>query len=105
MLTKTNTKLKRRLTVAGLAAVAVAAIVPFASSSAYGPERKTFTMKEPAGYPTFNSITDNPGVGDERNFVRVREVGTNTTFENSTKVTAGKEYEVYISKVYMFIYK
>ncbi len=96
MLTKTNTKLKRRLTVAGLAAVAVAAIVPFASSSAYGPERKTFTMKEPAGYPTFNSITDNPALGDERNFVRIREAGTNDKFLDSVKVTAGKEYEVYV---------
>ena len=96
MLTKTNTKFKRRLTVAGLAAVAVAAIVPYASSSAYGPERKTFTMAEPADYVTFNSITDNSALGDERNFVRVMEVGSGNKYSDSVKVTPGKEYEVYI---------
>jgi hypothetical protein len=96
MLKQTNIKLKRRLTVAGLAAVAIAAIVPFASSSAYGPERKTFTVDEPADYPTFNSITDNPAVGDERNFVRVIEVGNGGNYRDTAKVTAGKEYEVYI---------
>ena len=96
MLTKTNTKFKRRLTVAGLAAVAVAAIVPYASSSAYGPERKTFTMANPADYVTFNSITDNSALGDERNFVRVREVGEGNKYTDSVKVTPGKEYEVYI---------
>ena len=96
MLKQTNIKLKRRLTVAGLAAVAIAAIVPFASSSAYGPERRTFTVKEPADYPTFNSITDNPAVGDERNFVRVIEVGNGGNYRDTAKVTAGKEYEVYI---------
>lgn len=96
MLTKTNTKLKRRLTVAGLAAVAVAAFVPFASSSAYGPERKTFTNASPADYVTFNSITDNVSVGDERNFVRVMEVGSGGKYRDNVKVTAGKEYEVWI---------
>ena len=96
MLTKTNTKFKRRLMVAGIAAVATAAIVPFASSSAYGPERKTFTMKSPADYVSFNSITDNPALGDERNFVRIKEVGTSDKYRDSVKVTAGKEYEVYV---------
>ena len=37
------------------------------SVSAWGPERATFTMDNPATYPTFNSITDNPHISDERN--------------------------------------
>ena len=96
MLKQTNIKFKRRLTVAGLAAVAISAFVPFASSSAWGPDRTTFTMKDPAGYVSFNSITDNPAVGDERNFVRVMEVGSGRKYEDTVKVTPGKEYEVYI---------
>ena len=97
MLKQTNIKFKRRLTVAGLAAIAIAALIPFSSSSAWGPEnRKTFTNKSPADYPVFNSITDNAGVGDERNFVRIKEVGTSGKYVDTVNVTAGKEYEVYI---------
>lgn len=96
MLKQTNIKFKRRLTVAGLAAVAIAAFVPFASSSAWGPERTTFTNENPADYVTFNSITNHVTLGDERNFVRVREAGTSDKFADSVKVVPGKEYEVYI---------
>lgn len=96
MLKQTNTKFKRRLTVAGIAAVAVSALIPFASSSAYGPERTTFTNEKPAGYVTFNSITNNVAVGDERNFVRVMEVGSGNKYSDSVEVKPGKEYEVYI---------
>ncbi|MEU6757574.1 hypothetical protein [Streptomyces sp. NPDC046685] len=39
----------------------------------WGPERKTFTMQHPAAYPVFNSITDNPTHGDERNFVQCKD--------------------------------
>ncbi|WEV52240.1 hypothetical protein [Bifidobacterium sp. ESL0704] len=42
---------------------------------AWGPNRETFTMKHPATYPTLDSITDNPDVGDELNFFRVSEAG------------------------------
>ena len=39
----------------------------------WGPERETFTIEQGgAPYPTFNSITDNPNFGDERNFVNVK---------------------------------
>ena len=42
----------------------------------WGPgNRETFTMSNPADYVTFNSITDNNSLGDERNFVRVRKKG------------------------------
>jgi len=61
----------------------------------WGPERKTFTWEEPAEYAVFNSITNNPGLGDERNFTRIREVGMEK-FVDEVTLVAGKEYEVYI---------
>ncbi len=96
MLKQTNIKFKRRLTVAGLVAAAVSVIVPVASASAWGPERTTYTMNNPADKVTFNSITDNNVVGDERNFVRVGEVGSGNALSDSVKVVPGKEYQVWI---------
>ncbi len=66
------------------------------SISPWGPSRKTFTNANPAPYVTFNSITDNAGVGDERNFVRIREANANDKFADEVKIKAGKVYEVYI---------
>ena len=91
-----NTNFKRRLIVAGLSAMALAVLVPAASTYAWGPDRPTYKMKTPADHPTFNSITDNNIIGDERDFVRVTEVGGNGKYMNELKVTPGKTYEVYI---------
>lgn len=77
-----------------VAALALAAIPSLVS--AYGPERQTFTMAEPADYVTFNSITDNPVLGDERNFVRIAEADSNSTYEDQIKLEPGKTYELYI---------
>ncbi len=67
------------------------------SVSAWGPERTTFTMESPASYPTFNSITNNPTIGDERNFVRVGEVDAEVTdLTNEVEVVPGRQYLVYI---------
>jgi len=42
---------------------------------AWGPkDRQTFTWTRRAKFVTINSITDNPRIGDERNFVRVRDL-------------------------------
>lgn len=61
----------------------------------WGPkERETFTWSKPAGYVTFNSITDNPRIGDERNFVRVRMAGTKDSFADKVILEVGQEYEV-----------
>lgn len=69
----------------------------FASPTfAWGPERQTYTNASPASYATFNSITDNVAVGDERNFVRVGEVGSDAPYVDTLEVEPGKEYEVYI---------
>lgn len=68
----------------------------FAASETWGPARDTFTWESPADHRTFNSITNNPSIGDERNFVRVREAGTNNVYTDDVQVSAGKEYEIYI---------
>lgn len=56
-------------------AVVAAAFVPF-MVDAYGPERSTYTIEQPADHITFNSITNNPNIGDERNFVGARDAST-----------------------------
>lgn len=67
------------------------------STESWGPQdRETFTWEKPAAYATFNSITNNPTLGDERNFVRVREANTDDLYTDNATLTAGKEYEVYI---------
>jgi uncharacterized repeat protein (TIGR01451 family)/LPXTG-motif cell wall-anchored protein len=78
-----------------VAAALVAIIVP-AVIFAWGPSRATFTYENPAPYVTFNSITDNPKVGDERNFVRIREANSSDNFADSVNLQAGKTYEVMI---------
>lgn len=67
------------------------------SAMAWGPERTKFTMEEPATYPVFNSITNNPTIGDERDFVRVGEINADTTkLGNEVEVVPGRQYLVYI---------
>ncbi|MFZ2126171.1 MAG: LPXTG cell wall anchor domain-containing protein [Candidatus Microsaccharimonas sp.] len=79
-----------------VAMIAAAIIVPVAVF-AYGPvDRATFTFANPAPYVTFNSITDNPSVGDERNFVRVREKGTQADYDENVSLQAGKTYQVMV---------
>lgn len=83
-------------TSAVIAILAAAIIVP-AAVFAWGPNRATFTTKEPANYITFNSIVDNPAIGDERNFMQVREASaSNETYADSISLTAGKEYVVFM---------
>ena len=91
-----NANFKRRLIVAGLSALTLAVLVPVASTSAWGPDRPTYKMKTPPDHRTFNSIIDNNVIGDERDFVRVTEVGGDGKYVNELKITPGKTYEVYI---------
>lgn len=75
-----------------VAIVAAAIVIPTAAL-AWGPNRATFTMENPAPYVTFNSITNNGKVGDERNFLRIRESGTNE-YINQVNFEPGKVYDV-----------
>jgi len=76
-----------------VAAVAGAIIIPTALL-AWGPDRPTYTMENPADHITFDSITDNPAIGDERNFVGIRQVGSNEDWNDTETVQAGKQYMV-----------
>lgn len=80
-------------TSAVFAIIAAALIIP-ATLFAWGPTRPTYTMAHPADHVTFNSITDNPNIGDERNFVGIREKGTNNKWSDDMTVQNGKEYTV-----------
>lgn len=89
----------------GIAIMMLLALQTICTAQAWGPERTTFTMQKPATYVTFNSITNNQssesvGIGDERNFVRVRKAGE-TTFTDQVEISDadaknGQEFEVYI---------
>ena len=78
-----------------VAMVAAAIIVP-AAVLAWGPDRPTYTVDSPADHITFNSITNNPNVGDERDFVVVKDAANtnNGGWQNNVTVEEGKEYLV-----------
>lgn len=94
---KTKTNIKIGVAVGGLLLTAVMprAGVMAEEKKGWGPERTTFTWEKPASYRTFNSVTNNPKIGDERNFVRIREAGTENAYSDSVNLEVGKEYEVY----------
>jgi uncharacterized repeat protein (TIGR01451 family) len=75
--------------------LAIVGLLPIVSN-AWGPGRPTFTIEKPANYVVFNSITNNPSNGDERNFVRIKEAGTTNKFTNEVNIAAGKTYTIYI---------
>ncbi|MBQ9180628.1 DUF11 domain-containing protein, partial [Candidatus Saccharibacteria bacterium] len=90
-------KVATSVALALVATIAGAGLIKAESANAWGPDtRTTYTNASPAPYATFNSITDNAAVGDERNFVRVKEAGTTNTYTDEVEVVPGKEYEVYI---------
>lgn len=76
-----------------IVAIVAAAIILPTAALAWGPDRPTYTGANPAPHVTFNSITDNPDVGDERNFVRIREDGVGNYGDN-VNLQPGKVYEV-----------
>jgi uncharacterized repeat protein (TIGR01451 family) len=94
---KTETSFSaRRLIMPILAVLSLTIFLPAYNALAWGPMRETFTMETPASFPTFNSITNNPVMGDERNFVRVAEVGSGGNFVDEIQIIPGREYEVWI---------
>ncbi|RYC73656.1 DUF11 domain-containing protein [Candidatus Nanosyncoccus nanoralicus] len=107
MRTNTNTKTwdvlrhtaHRILPVVGLLSLGAAAVLPVGETHAFetwGPERPTYTWQKPADHATLNSITDDPVMGDERNFVRIRKAGTNDKFDDNVMAEPGAEYEVQV---------
>lgn len=80
--------------VSALLAVIGAVLLAPALLHAWGPDRPTYTIDHPADHVTFNSITNNPNIGDERNFVNIRESGTQNLWTDNQKVQEGKTYTV-----------
>jgi uncharacterized repeat protein (TIGR01451 family) len=76
--------------------VAVAAVVIPAAVMAWGPDRPTYTMDMPADHVTFDSITDNPEVGDERNFLVMKDASNTSAggWQDNVTAQAGHEYLV-----------
>jgi hypothetical protein len=62
----------------------------------WGPDRPTFLMSSPAAYPVFNSITDDPVQGDERNFVQCRDEQSDAKFGDEVVAVDGHTYQVYL---------
>jgi uncharacterized repeat protein (TIGR01451 family) len=81
--------------VAAIAVVAAAVLVP-AALFAWGPDRPTYTQANPADHVTFNSITDNQVVGDERQFVGVKDASDTSSgnWQKAITVTGDKDYLV-----------
>lgn len=88
-------KHSKKLAVVGVVSVAALGV---SSATSWGPDRKTFTIEKPADYITFNSITNNPHVGDERNFVVVKDAANQNSggWQDNITVQPGKEYLVRI---------
>ena len=89
-----NKKITKIKIGAVLSTVLIAGFLSGLNAFAYGPERPTFTDQNPADYVTFNSITNNPSMGDERNFVRIREAGVGN-YVDKIDIVPGKSYEVW----------
>ncbi|MGD8373384.1 MAG: PKD domain-containing protein [Candidatus Woesebacteria bacterium] len=75
--------------------IALAILVP-AAVMAWSPDRTTFTMEHPASYPVFNSITNNPNYGDEREFTTIKDLTTGEALSAQTKLIEGHEYQVQV---------
>lgn len=64
----------------------------------WGPDRATFTVENPAPYPSFNSITDNSEIGDERCFVALKKADAlpQMLWQSHVWAQPGDEYVVRI---------
>ncbi len=80
----------------GIAAAVLTPLLMTQGVFAWGPERPQYTMDNPAEHAVFNSIVDNPAVGNEFDFVRVVEKNTGNEYVSNLTIEAGKQYEVYI---------
>lgn len=64
----------------------------------WGPERPTFSLERPAGYPSINSTVPNSRGDDERNFFQVKEKKSqDSTYNDSIVGEIGGTYTGFIS--------
>jgi hypothetical protein len=62
----------------------------------WGPDRILYSWDVRADHPTLNSIYNDPAMGDERNFVRIRKADSDEKFTDNVLAEPGAEYEVQI---------
>lgn len=62
----------------------------------WGPDRPAFVLNHPPSYTTLNGIRDNPNIGDERGFMRVRNAEDGSPFGYEQKVERGGTYLISI---------
>ena len=81
-----------------IAMIAAAVIVPTMVLASWGPDRPTYDWNGPAAdHVVFNSFTNNPAQGDERNFMQVREASASaSTYTDNIALQANKEYVINI---------
>ncbi|MDR0591392.1 MAG: hypothetical protein LBG75_02465 [Candidatus Nomurabacteria bacterium] len=92
-----KTKIAKIVALSTLSVVAPMAYC--ASAFAWGPERTTYTIEKPADKVTFDSITNNPNYGDERNFTIARAANeASDQWRDSIDIVANQEY---IIRVYV----
>ncbi|MBH1957046.1 DUF11 domain-containing protein [Candidatus Saccharibacteria bacterium] len=79
-----------------VAIVAAAVLIPTVTLATWGPQRPTYTIENAADKVVFNSITNNPHQGDERNFVQIKETSNTAPggWKDELNVENGKEYWV-----------
>ena len=63
----------------------------------WGPERKMYTVEYRPAYALFNSILDDPTIGDESHFIHVSEINAREKHPRRTiEITPGRQYIVKI---------
>jgi len=77
----------------GLLAIVASAVVLPVGLLAWGPDRPAVDPVNGADHVVFNSITENPNYGNERQFITVQDPATGKYSDNVT-VQPGKEYTV-----------
>lgn len=82
----------------GAGLVLAASVLAPLIASAWGPNsRPTFTTQKPATYVTFNSMTNNPRHGDERNFVQIKDKNaSDASYVEKINIKEGKQYTVFM---------
>ncbi|MGK8506054.1 caspase family protein [Nocardia asiatica] len=77
-----------------VSAVELAVISGPATPISWWPDRQMYTTDAPPTHPRWNSISDNPRYGDERNFMRVRDVSADAAYADRIELKPGGEYEI-----------
>ena len=67
-----------------------------AGENLWGPDRETYSAGSPPTAVRLNSITDQPGYGDERDFFRVRNASAGTDWTNKIELKREDEFEASI---------